>query len=86
MVIICEDFKGTIVMYYAARRPAFGRLLAARCCTAVNSQYSEIYRKQNLKYESNMSLHKIFPTQKKVLGGICNVDCHCTLCNMIIDE
>ena len=52
MVIICEVFKGTIVTYHAARRPAFGRLLAARCHTAVNSQYSKIYGKQNLKYES----------------------------------
>ena len=28
-------------MHHAARRPAFGRLLAAKCRTAVNSQCSK---------------------------------------------
>ena len=37
-------FLQSSVLYHAARRPA--------CHTAVNSQYSKIYGKQNLKYES----------------------------------
>ena len=54
-------------MHHAARRPAFGRLLAAKCRTAVNSQCSEFYGKRKFKlslaWQSN-----IFPTQKKVVN------------------
>ena len=45
-----------MVMYHAAHCPAFGPLLAARCCTAVNSQCLEVYGKPHFKYESGMAI------------------------------
>ena len=52
----CGAFRGNIVMYHAACRLAFSRLLAARCHTAVNSQCSNSAQKFMVSHILNTSL------------------------------